>query len=43
MTVGQIECYDWDSDGSSDYIGECLTSVAALLGGARQFEVRVSV
>ena len=27
----QIKCYDWDSDGSSDYIGEFSTTVRSFL------------
>jgi len=29
-----IKCWDWDSDGSSDYIGEFRTTVRSLLEGA---------
>ncbi|CAL4112498.1 unnamed protein product [Meganyctiphanes norvegica] len=27
----KIECYDWDGDGSNDFIGECYTSFKQLL------------
>ncbi|XP_063850338.1 copine-8-like isoform X2 [Scylla paramamosain] len=29
----KIECYDWDSDGSHDLIGECYTNLERLLEG----------
>nr|XP_022298416.1 copine-8-like isoform X2 [Crassostrea virginica] len=29
----KIECYDWDSDGSHDFIGDCTTNVRELTGG----------
>ena len=29
----KIECYDWDSDGSHDFIGECFTTLATLKEG----------
>ncbi|XP_065195164.1 copine-1-like [Sycon ciliatum] len=29
----RIQCHDWDSDGSTDYIGSCMTSLAQLRQG----------
>ncbi|KAK4304696.1 hypothetical protein Pmani_023368 [Petrolisthes manimaculis] len=29
----KIECYDWDSDGGHDFIGECTTTLEQLLEG----------
>ena len=30
----QVTCFDWDSDGSHDLIGEFTTSLAELSGGS---------
>ncbi|CAB1347369.1 unnamed protein product, partial [Coregonus sp. 'balchen'] len=35
----KIECYDWDRDGSHDFIGEFSTSYRELSRGQSQFNV----
>lgn len=35
----QINCYDWDSDGSHDTIGSCTTTLQELVSGHASFEL----
>eukprot|EP00298_Acanthocystis_sp_HF-20_P012828 c20075_g1_i1.p1 GENE.c20075_g1_i1~~c20075_g1_i1.p1 ORF type:complete len:537 (+),score=189.63 c20075_g1_i1:42-1613(+) len=35
----KIECHDWDSDGSTDYIGSFKTSLDDLMSGKKGFEL----
>lgn len=39
FTYFQINCYDYDSDGSSDLIGSFTTSVAEMMQAASNKEV----
>ena len=34
LHVPQVTCFDWDSDGSHDLIGEFTTSLAEMSGGS---------
>eukprot|EP00041_Stephanoeca_diplocostata_P016587 m.327581 g.327581 ORF g.327581 m.327581 type:complete len:580 (+) comp20415_c0_seq2:185-1924(+) len=35
----KLNCYDWDSDGSHDLIGSCVTSLGEIAAGKREWDL----